>query len=346
MEEEEEKPDLSSVRSLIKSVSPLARHLKLTTNAIYRWITVNRIPGPHVMGVCNFYGVEVGDILPLTGSDTSNETTVVLKPRSVLKTLMDVYQGVITLDQAVTLTGSSEISLKLILGHWGDELPTLYTTLEQLDQKRIDLDEACKRLKVAKYTMHGIRRKYGYAPGPLQSTKALPTLPVRMDRNKELALACIAGRRTVKDAARASSVSERTLFRAIEKVTTHKLTELTHWPVTFREALVSEIKGEAPPIVSKWFEFGHSNRFFVGKAPKCIQTPESWASSGLKRLLIGFLMGESTLENMAESKGMDQATLKALFTGYLTPLDLTFEQVESLPATHHVALAELLIGRE
>ena len=114
---------------------------------------------------------------------------------------MDVYQGVITLDQAVTLTGSSEISLKLILGHWGDELPTLYTTLEQLDQKRIDLDEACKRLKVAKYTMHGIRRKYGYAPGPLQSTKALPTLPVRMDRNKELALVCIAGRGTVKEVA-------------------------------------------------------------------------------------------------------------------------------------------------
>jgi len=344
--EEEEKPDLSSVRSLIKSVSPLARHLKLTTNAIYRWITVNRIPGPHVMGVCNFYGVEVGDILPLTGSDTSNETTVVLKPRSVLKTLMDVYQGVITLDQAVTLTGSSEISLKLILGHWGDELPTLYTTLEQLDQKRIDLDEACRRLKVARYTLHGIRRKYGYAPGPLQSTKTLPTLPVRMDRNKELALICIAGRSTVKEVARASNVSERTLFRAIDKVSPHKLMELVHWPMAFREALVSEIEGKTPPIVAKWFEFGRSQRFFVDKTPKCTQTPESWCSSSLKRLLIGVLIGEGTFEDMAKSRGMDQATLKTLFTGYLTPLGLTFEQVESLPATHHVALAELLIGRE
>lgn len=342
--EVKEKPDLTSVRTLVKSVSPLARALKLTPNAIYRWIAVNRIPGSHVVKVCNFYDIEVSDILPLTGSDTNNETNVVLKPRSVLKTLMDVYQGTITLDQAVTITGSSKISLTLILTHWGDELPTLYTTLEQLDQKRIDLDEACRRLKVAKYTLHGIRRKYGYAPGPITRTRPLPTLPARKDKNREVALACIAGRFTVKDAARLSNISERTLFRAVDKATTHKLNDLAGWPVVFREALVSEIEGKTPPIVAKWLEFARSQRLFVGKTLKYPQTPASWCSLPLKRLLVGVLLGEGTLEEVAESRGADPKVLRSLFTGDLKPMDLTFEQVEFLPLTHQIALAEILLA--
>ncbi|MBK9580356.1 MAG: hypothetical protein IPO40_25100 [Fibrobacteres bacterium] len=68
------------------------------------------------MKVCNFYDIEVSDILPPTGLDTSNETNAVLKPRSVLKTPMDVVPGTIALDRAVHLTGS-KISLTLILTH-------------------------------------------------------------------------------------------------------------------------------------------------------------------------------------------------------------------------------------
>ena len=117
---EQHKPDLTSVRSLVTSVTKLARHLKLTNNAVYRWINVNRIPGAHVIRVANFYDVELYDLLSLTGSDNANEVTVSLKPRSVLKALMEVFCGRMTLDQAVAETGQSLISLKLILVHWGD----------------------------------------------------------------------------------------------------------------------------------------------------------------------------------------------------------------------------------
>lgn len=342
--ETKKKPDLTSVRTLVRSVSALARHLKMTTNSIYRWIAVNRIPGAHVVRVANFYDVGIVQLLPLTGSDENNEVTVKLKPRSVLKTLMDVFQGTITIEQAMDITGSSKISLTLILTHWGDELPTLYTTLEQLDQKRIDLDEACRRLGVAKYTLHGIRRKYGYAPGALTRTRPEPTLPARRDRSREVALRCISGKITVKDAARESNISERTLFRAVEALTTHKLNELSAWPVVFREALVAEIEGKTPPVVAEWLEFANSQRLFIEKSQKYPLTPPDWHNLPLKRLLVGVLRGEATLDEVAASRGADPKILRTLFTGDLRPLGVTFEQVEYLPLTHQIALAELILA--
>ena len=66
------KADLSSVRTLITSVSKLAKALRLTNNALYRWIAVNRIPAKYLVRVANFYDVELRDLLPLTGSDISH----------------------------------------------------------------------------------------------------------------------------------------------------------------------------------------------------------------------------------------------------------------------------------
>lgn len=157
-------------------------------------------------------------------------------------------------------------------------------------------------------------------------------------------MACIAGKFTVKDAARLSNISERTLFRAVDKVTTNKLNDLAGWPVVFREALVSEIEGKTPPIVAKWLEFASSQRLSLGKTSKCQQTPASWCSLPLKRLLVGALRGEGAMEEVAESRGADQKILRTLFSGDLRPLDLTFEQVEFLPLTHQIALAELLLA--
>lgn len=340
----ETKPDLTSVRTLVKSVSALARHLKMTTNSIYRWIAVNRIPGAHIIRVASFYDVEVAQLLPLTGSDENNEITLKLKPRSVLKTLMDVFQGTITIEQAMDITSSSKISLTLILTHWGDELPALYTTLEQLDQKRIDLEEACRRLGVTKNTLHGIRRKYGYAPGALTSTKPESTLPARRSRSREAALRCIAGKITVKDAARELNISERTLFRAIDDLSKHKLNELNAWPRVFREALVEEIESEAQPTVSKWLEFANSHRLFVNRTKEYSFTPTDWRNLPLKKLLAGTLLGKSTLDKVAHSRGATPRVLRTLFTGNLRPLGVTFEQVERLPLTHQLALAELILA--
>ena len=338
------KPDLTSVRTLIKSVSKLARHLKISPNGIYRWISVNRIPGAHVVKVANYYDVEIRDLVHLTGSDKSNSINVVLKPRMVLATLMEVFQGRLTLDQALDLTGCSRISLKLILTHWGDELPTLYTTLEQLDQKRIDLDEACRRLKVTKYTLHGIRRKYGYAPGPIKRSRPLPTLGKRREEGKEIALQCVAGRTTVCEASSIYGVSERTIFRWIDAISPLKMMELSGWPKVFREALAEELGSEMPKYIQKWVNFSKEHRLFTGNQRKYPETPESWKSLPIKRLLVGVLMGEASLEEVAASRGADPKVLRNLFTGDLRPMELTFEEVEGLPNTHHLALVEILLA--
>ena len=157
-----------TVRELIKSVAPLARHLKVYSGAVYKWIRVDRIPAHHLIKIAKYYGLDVLTLQPITGSELNNKVTVVKKPRSVLKAALDVYVGASTVDKAVESTGATHKSIESILRYWKDELPTLYTTLEQLDQGRINLETACTRLTVTKYTMHGIRSKYGYAPGPIQ----------------------------------------------------------------------------------------------------------------------------------------------------------------------------------
>ena len=341
---EQHKPDLTSVRSLVTSVTKLARHLKLTNNAVYRWINVNRIPGAHVIRVANFYDVELYDLLSLTGSDNANEVTVSLKPRSVLKALMEVFCGRMTLDQAVAETGQSLISLKLILVHWGDELPTLYTTLEQLDQGRISLEDGMRRLKVTKYTLHGIRRKYGYAPGPVKRTRPFPTIGPRKKLNREVALRCIAGKISVHDAALEHGISERTLFRTIETISPLKMMDLVAWPDAFREALAAEIEQKLPFFSQKWLGFAVNARFYMQKKPNYPETPISWRNLPIRRLLVGTLLGEGSPDDIAASRGADPVVLAGIFTGELRAIGTSFEEVVSLPMIHQVAMAELLIA--
>lgn len=336
--------DLSSLRSLITSVTPLARHLKMTNEAIYRWIEVNRIPHRHIVKVANFYDVEIRDLLPFTGSDKGHKVVVHLKSREVLKTLIDVYKGAITLQQACTITNSSRISLTLILSHWGDELPTLFSTLEQLDQRRIDLDEACRRLNVTKYTMHGIRRKYGYAPGRLKKTKPPPTLPQRRLTTKEAALDCIAGRMTAREAAYRYKISERTIFRCIETLSPVKLNDLSAWPKVFREAFSVELTREMPKYVQKWLDFAKKEWLYLEKSPKYPEPPIDWRKQPLKRLLIAVLLGEHSLDEIAHLKGGDPQILEGLFSGDLHPIGLTFEEASALPILHQAALAELIMA--
>jgi hypothetical protein len=112
-----------------------------------------------------------------------------------------VYKGHKTLEEALEETGHTRISLILIQRRWGDRLPTLYTTLEQLDQGRINLDEACERLNVTKCTIHGIRRKYGYRPGTLKIRKGGLPNPDVAGSAKAAALYYIAGHGSLKKSA-------------------------------------------------------------------------------------------------------------------------------------------------
>lgn len=344
--QDQPKRDLSSVRALVRSVSALARYLRISSGAIYQWIDVNRIPGRHIVSVANFYDVEITELLPLTGSELSRKVSINLKPRSVLETVMEVYQGKLSMVDAVRKCKQPEISLKLILTHWGDRLPTLHTTLEQLDQKRITLDQACSRLGVGKYTMHGIRRKYGYAPGRVQKTRSESNLPQRKSINREIALQCVSGKYSVREAAKNHGVSERTIFRYIEEISPIKMMQLTHWPSVFREALAEELRAKGTQngetYAEKLLKFVKNNRLTMGKEPKYPKTHENWRNLPLKLLLVGILLGKATVAEIAESRDVPVEILTGLFSGDLHDLGIAFDELENLSFSHRQVVAKIL----
>ena len=342
--EPKEKPDLTSVRTLITSVSKLARHLNVTNSAVYRWIYVNRIPGGHVVAIANYYDVELRDLIPLTGSDTNNKVETKIKPRGALKNLLEVYRGNMPLKDACEASGITEISGKLVLTNWGDELPTLYTTLEQLSEGRIDIEEAMIRLNVSKYTLHGIRRKYGYAPGRRQPKPRAPLKGLTEDMKREIAYQVIAGKVTAAGASEKFGKSYATMIRYAEQYGDISLRDLKRWPSSFREALATEVLAGTERIVGRWYDYATTARLILKRQPKYPHIPKSLKRANMKRLLIAVLVGEATLDEIAEARGGDPTMIAQLFTGELRPLKLTYDRVSNLSLKHQIALAELLMA--
>jgi len=338
-----EEIDLSSVKTLIKSPTALAKHVNLTVNAIYRWIKVNRIPGEHILKVANFYNVELIDLMELTGSELSMAPNTILKPRDTLPTVIKVQDGVITMEDAAALLGVPLISVKLIMTHWGDQLKHLYSTLQQLELGAISLDQAALALGLAKYTLHGIRRKYGFAPGALKRVRPLPTLPKRKEKSRAAALRVIAGHLSAVDAAKEIGVTERTIFRKIEELTTHKLSDLSHWPKSFRDALVDEIDKGLPSFAEKWLDIAHKDKLFVRKTTKYPTTPATWRGEDVRRLMVALFTGEASLTELAESRRAEPSILQGLFDSQLVPYGVSVADVLGLPLSHQFAMADLLI---
>ena len=342
-------PDLTSVRTLIPSTSKLARHLGLSLSAIYRWIEVNRIPGAHIVRVAQFYDVEIADLLHLTGSEKAHTSKALVKSKTVLPALLEVYRGAKTLDAACAEVGIPLVSGKLIMMHWGDELPTLYTTLTQLHEKRISLDMACSRLKITKVSLYDLRRKYGFAPRAQEGYAPKERNPqkraTKWQEVRLLALQVIAGRMTAAELAKTPGApSYRMIFRYIEKVSPLKLQVLTHWPEAFRAAFAHELEHDTTKYAEKWVKFAEEQRLILRKVAKYPPTPKNWKEVPLKRLLVAVLLGEKTLDEVAGAKGGDPKVFETLFTSDLRPLGLTFGEVQGMSMSHQVALSELLLA--
>lgn len=373
MEENTQQVDLTSVRTLVKSVSKLAKAIGVTQRAIYRWIEVDRIPGAHIVKVAQYYDVELVDLIPLTGSDKVNRSKALVKKKDTLSSMLEVYRGKKTLEEACEDVGIPLVSGKLILTHWGDELPTLHTTLKQLHERRISLDTAMKRLKVKRGTIHDLRRKYGFAPRAQEDYIPRPDNPKRATRNeaiKKLALEVISGRVTAIELARSfdnagespevgaatdqnaeetqtydlKKLSYRTIFRHIQRISHLQLQVLAHWPSVFREAYAFEIGENTERYAEKWVRFAEDHRLVLSRKQRFPKPPENWARVPLKRLLLAVLMGELTLSEAASSKGKDAKIFADLFTSDLRPLGLTFEEAMGMSITHQVALAEVLLA--
>ena len=334
---------IPTVRQLITSVSKLARYIGITNNGIYRWIKVNRIPGEHVIKVARFYDIDLGELMPLTGYDLSANPNIILKTRDTLPTLLKVQRGEFSLIEAAATLSTSEISLKLIMTHWGDKLQHLYNVLIVLEQGKISLDQAAMSLGVTKYTLHGIRRKYGFAPGPVKRTRPEKTLPARKAKAKAAALSVIAGTRSAVEAAADIQASTRTIFRTIEGLTDHKLSDLSHWPTVFRQALVVEIDKNLENFADKWLKKAEELRLFIRKTAKYPETPTNWKTQPIKRLLVAVLIGELSLEEVANARGADPFILESIFNSDIRSMNITFTELKEMSVAHQSAMAELLL---
>lgn len=333
-----------TVKTLITSVRSLAKYLNLSDNAIYRWIKVNRIPGTHVIKVANFYNLEITDLLPLTGSDKSASPQVKIKSRDALPTLMKVEDGTLTIDQAADMLDMTTTAVKLVLTHWSGNLKKLYDTFQEVELGLLSIEQAALRLGVAKYTFHNLRRKYGFAPGPLKSTKPrVSTTKEKRARNRAAALDVIAGRKSAREAAKDTNVSERTLFRTLGGLTPHSVMELSHWPESFRLALVEEITREIGPYCAKWLELAEGMRLFIRKRISYPKTPEDWKRVPLKRMMVGILLGEVTLEEVAAARGGEPSVISVLFSGDLKAFEIDWPTLMSLSMQHQIAFAEMLL---
>lgn len=336
-------PDLSSVTTLTKHPTALARQLKLTPYAITRWRKVNRIPGKHVIAVANFYNVEVIDLLPLTGSDLSLVVNPLMKPRDTLPTLINVQKGLLTKEQACTILGLPMKSVVLVLTHWGEKLEALYEILTRVELGVMSIDQACQQLGVNKISFHVIRKKYGFAPGARTAKTQKSTLPARQDTSLKAALRVIRGQDSAKSVAKDTGISVRTLFRKIEAISNLKIHDLTEFPTTFRAAYADEIEKNLPKIVENWLKIAKDNKFFIRKTTKYPQTPKTWRDATVQRMLVGVLLSEATLDEIAASKGADPGILKGIFTSHLRLVNTTWAQVEVMGMNHQMALAELLL---
>lgn len=333
-----------TVRMLVTSVTELARHLELTPNTIYRWIKVNRIPGKYLLRVAAFYDIPVP--MHLAQSDIKNGAKIRHKPRETLPTCLEVQAGNLTIEEAAKKLGIHERAVQLIITNWGDQLKTLYKTLVQLDKDEISLDQAAATLKVTKFNIHALRKKYGFRPKPRAKAKERPIV-ARRKTATQVALDCIAGKINLAEVEDNCNLSWRTIHRMIGKLSPgYSLIELTHWPKTFRQAYSDEIAQNAPKISEKLWKYAQISQIYLKKWPKYPPSPKDWRLANVRKMMIHVLLGDESVESIAEKRGADPYILETLFTGDLRMLGLTWPEVRSTPLMTQVALAELLLALE
>jgi hypothetical protein len=114
--------------------------------------------------------------------------------------------------------------------------------------------------------------------------------------------------------------------------------------LVFREAYAAEIERGMFKFAQKWLEYARNQRLFIEKSPKYPKTPETWRNLPIKRLLVGVLLSEASLEEVAKSRGSEPHILRSIFNSDLQPLGTSFDLLETMPMQHQVAIAEILIA--
>ena len=342
-------PDTSTVKSLLTKQAALARHLDVSVKTVQLWVKMDRIPARHIIKIAQFYDVEVP--LHLCQSDVKRGSERRIKPRETLPVCLEVQAGNLTIAEAAAKLGLHERAVQLILLHWGDQLPVLYKTLNDLDAGEITVAQAASTLGVCKNAVHDIRTKYGRAPvkstAPSKRGERIARVDAKRQNVRNITVGAIAGRYTLEEVDAKFGVGWRTIHRQIAKLSPdYGMIKLTLWPKTLREAYANEIDKGLPLISRRLWEYSELAGLKLPKIAKYPVAPDNWRKATAREMLMHILLGTDTLASIAESRHADPAILEGIFTSTLRPLNLTWPEVVAGPAVTQLALGEVFMALE
>lgn len=322
----------TTLKDLIPSPSALARALNISANTVHIWIKNNAVPPKRGHKVAEALDIDLREILPFIEYSKSRAQPAIKKSRNDLEQLYLAYQGL------PYTTELPEKAVRLTLAKWGERFPLLYTTLNELHDKKIDLEEACRRLNLTKSTIHGLRRRYGLNPKLERKPKKIEKKPTKIE--KKAAIEVISGRFTAVSAAAHFKVNLRTLHRHIAAILRpNTLNEISHWSLAFRHALAWEIEHEKPRYSAAWWGDAVAKGLLMKKRPGKFKAPADHRLAPIRELLVLWLQGEP-IEQIAARRGGEPHILHRLFELELANFGL--ESAPSLTVHHQAAAAEII----
>lgn len=320
---------LSTKKSLIKRLvkeygggPKFARLLGVEYRTVTQWIFNGHIPNHHLM-----------KLTPLSSLYNSLfETTVKkpLRPRTTLPTLLRVKRGEITLDQAAEHLEISLSQLEKMYEAHCERLETYVELFPRVERREIPLSEVGRQLGLDRRTVHQVYRAYGYV------TQDAPVERVKEDEATLLAQRVILGQENLVDQPAWRTVHRR-VCALIRPIT---LNYISPWPKAFRAALLSEAQGNFVGILLRIFEKAAEQglALIFEKREKAID----WKKASAYEILIPVLLGEKSVEEVAEMRGGDRQALKTMFDMALGLLELTYDQVCAFDVPHQLAVVEWL----
>lgn len=331
-----------------KSATKLASELKASLSTVYQWIRLNRLPPKRLVPFAVAVGVTPWDVMHFMEVERKpwGSYQVLPKSKMTLATLVRVQEGTMDVATACALTGLPERAVRTVLANWpGERLRFLQTVLEKLEAKELDLAGAAALLGVAKPTLHGLRRRYGYCPGSRRAPKK-PLGPYKANAilHRDLALEVIRGRKSARAAALESGQDLRTLHRHIA---THlrplTLNELAHWSASNRLALAHEIEQRGPKYVVEWRQRAEKSGVLLRRVPYKLAKVADWRQTTVVRMAAEIFSGELTLQRLARLRGGDPDRIKDLIDGVLLKqLGVSYTTIMGLSVHHQDVVGEYL----
>lgn len=324
-------------------VTRLADRLRVSATTLYRWMKTNHVPASQVTALADALDIPMYEAMNLIANPDYSTTPTIQKPSGTLSTLLEVHRGNMTLEEAAQRLQTPFEPLKRSYELNADRLPLLHATIQAYKERRINRKEALKTLDLSPTQFHYLLRTYGETRERTKTDKSPGKYLQLRPIYEGMALDVVASRTTASAAAEKAGLSVRTLHRYItDLIKPRTLTEITHWPVSFRLAWALELQGRSPKIIENLVEYAQKHELVLEKRVRVTKQPENWRDASISTLLRVVLYGEKDLTQVAILRGGAEPVIKNLFNGVLKGVGLRFDQLMSMSTLHQHAVADLL----